>query len=175
MTVFVGSSDTTGYTDTSANSSYNCVGGANIRVYWRTFSCGTTGNVTDLFFYTQGWSAAQSLKFLIADNSGTVLAASAGVSSASSGWNSVSIASTAVTSGNSYRLGFISNCTGTEYTNFFGNTGITNIDYDNVGNTYANNPPASTIVSDGQASYYGFLMYGSGSTAAPVLMGQACF
>ena len=161
MAILIGSSTTTGYTDTGSNSDYNFVGGANLRIYWRTYSCVASGNVTSLYLYSRGWTV-NNCKMLLADSSGTVLAATASIDTGTDGWTSASIASTAVTSGQNYRLGVVNDCSDNVYIGLYGNTGITDIDYDNTGNTYASDPPASAIGSDGQATYNGFLMYADG-------------
>jgi hypothetical protein len=171
MAILVGSDVTTNYTDTG-NSDYDTSAG---KIYWLPYTAGTSGNVTTLGLYTQDmeWSD-QQIKLLIADGSGNVLAATAAIAmnSSAAGWKTGSISSTAVTSSSTYRLGFMSNGSG-DYTYVFGHSSTTSVDRDNTGNTFASDPPASTIVSDFTSSYAQFLMYGDGTAGGGSIVPQA--
>ena len=161
MAILVGSDVTTNYTDT-ADSAYDT---SAARIYWLPFTAGTSGNVTTLGLYTQDmeWSD-QQIKLLIADGSGNVLAATAAIAmnSSGAGWKTGSISSTAVTASTVYRLGLMSNGTG-DFTYVYGHSSSTTINRDSSGNTFANDPPASTIVADTTDNYAQFLMYGDGT------------
>ena len=174
MAVLISTSSLTGYTDRSGTSDHNHVGGANDRIYYRPFTAVATGTATSLSLYTADSGSANSVKLIIASVLGVVLGSTAGISLNADGVKTGNLlSSVAVVNGVTYWLGYANDGGGgNNYTPVYGNTGITDIPYDDAGNVYASDPPAATLTEAGTAGYYGGLMYAEGTVSSSGILRQ---
>ena len=165
MAVGIGSSSQTGYTDRTSNSDYNHVGGVNDRIYYRPFTSNFAGTIDSLSLYTDASGSANNVKLLVVSALGVTLGSTASISLNAVGLKtSALLTPVVILNATTYWLGFANDGGGgNNYTPVYGNTGITDIPYDDVGNVYANNPPAATLTEAGTAGYFGFLMYAEGT------------
>lgn len=102
MTVLVGDSDSGAYTAT--DDTYD---GGRLWVFSNTAVA--NGSAAKLYLYLAGFDAATGVKLCLHNTSGTLLAATAAITTGSPGWVSASITPAAITNGQDYFLGFVAN------------------------------------------------------------------
>lgn len=155
MTLLVGTSDTSTFTNTGDN--YNFVGGT--RMYVRKMIARRSGTATSLKLYVFDFDV-QSMKLAIYDGAGTLLAVSAAVNTGAPGVVSASISDTTIVAGQQYYLGVIGS--GSSGAALYADNTL-DADYSTAG-TYASPPSSLGSITDDNG-YNRYMMYADGTVA----------
>ena len=153
MTLLVGSNSTGTFTTTDQYS--------NAAIWYKGYVASVSGNATTLFLYSWDDGNASNMKLAIWDSSGVLLAASSPFISTGGGgaatWYSASIASTAITAGQTYYLGFCAD----GYVGCMDDGAISG--KKNATNSY---PTVNNVSPGTDTADQTILMYADGTTAA---------
>lgn len=160
MTVLVGQSSTTGYTNGTAGN-----GLSGTRIIGAPFVASASGTATSLYIYVyNGQGSLPNIKLCIYNNSGTLLGSTGAITTNANGWVSGALgASVSITSGQTYYIGWYSDV---GYLGYW-----TNLSTIYRSDTGSYTTPASSLSWTADGGIYAAAMYADGTVtpAGPTL------